>query len=188
LDPDQSDNYVGRAAIRLQQNLPDHVLTDCTHAIKLSPRNMHAYTLRSYALARLGRHAEEIVDLEGALRCADEQSRAMVQAELAWSLATCPDASCRDGRRALELAKMAEKKEAASPESRAETCEALAAAFAETGDFASAVRWQETAIRLMKHTSQQIPDQQSRLSLYRAGKPYRSEPTTRFKQGQSSNQ
>jgi len=51
----------------------------------------------------------------------------------------------------------------------------LAAAYAETGDFDSAVKWQKEAIDLLteKQSSWQRTEYQTRLKLYQAGKPYR---------------
>ena len=47
----------------------------------------------------------------------------------------------------------------------------LAAAHAEAGQFDDAIRWQEKAIELVE--AEKKADYESRLVLYRAGKPYR---------------
>ena len=49
----------------------------------------------------------------------------------------------------------------------------LAAALAETGDFAQAVTWQERAIELNKSPDK---EEEARLELYRKGQPYREQP------------
>ena len=85
---------------------------------------------------------------------------------LAWFLATCKDASLRNGRRAVGLAVRADK---AKPEDAA-TLDTLSAAYAEAGDFTNAVATQRKAIRLSPAASQ--GDLQSRLDLYLEGKPY----------------
>jgi len=89
--------------------------------------------------------------------------------DLAWLLATCPEESLRDGRRAVELAtrscELTEWKGAG-------TLGTLAAAYAETGDFDKAVEWQEKAIKL--YTSEGDKKEWSeRLNLYKNRKPLR---------------
>ena len=50
----------------------------------------------------------------------------------------------------------------------------LAAAYAEAGEFLSAVKWQDKAISL---ASEELKGElRSRLDLYKAHKPYRDEP------------
>jgi len=68
--------------------------------------------------------------------------------QLAWMLATCPDPSYRDGKRAVALA---EKVVQRFPE--ANFMDTLAAAYAEAGNMAAAVRVQQMAVeRLKKET------------------------------------
>ena len=51
---------------------------------------------------------------------------------------------------------------------------ALAAALAETGDFAEAVKWQQKALDWSEHyPKQQLETMRSRLELYKQGKPCR---------------
>ena len=90
---------------------------------------------------------------------------------LAWLLATSPDAALRDGRKAVEYAA---KACALTGYRRASNLDTLAAAHAENGDFKSAVRWQERAMRaLPAQPAEQIADYRERLKLYEQGKPYR---------------
>jgi hypothetical protein len=50
----------------------------------------------------------------------------------------------------------------------------LAAAYAEAGDFAAAIKWQEKAASLVFSDKEKV-DYGSRLTLYQAGKPCRDE-------------
>jgi len=58
------------------------------------------------------------------------------------------------------------------------TFDTLAAAYAEAGDFAQAVHWEERAIQLGGGDSAFYYDALERLELYRARKPYRMEPAS----------
>jgi hypothetical protein len=87
---------------------------------------------------------------------------------LAWILATSPDAKLRDGRRAVRLATTVCE---ATDYKLAYILSTLAAACAEAGDFPSAVKWSTKAV--------QIGDQRHGESLkkelesYKAHKPWR---------------
>jgi hypothetical protein len=63
--------------------------------------------------------------------------------DLAWLLATCPDPTIRDGPKALTLAQEAVE---ATGRRKPELLDSLAAANAEAGDFATAVKVEKEAI------------------------------------------
>jgi hypothetical protein len=88
----------------------------------------------------------------------------------AWILATSPDATYRDGRLAVAAATHAnELTNWKFPQFLA----TLAAAYAEIGDFASAVRWQERALERVAAEGRSSKPEQDRLSLYKSAKPFR---------------
>src|SRR5262249_45347870 len=89
--------------------------------------------------------------------------------ERAMILAACPEARLRDGRKAVEAATRACELTGWDQPMYLDT---LAAAYAEAGDFAAAVAWQEKAIERLEDEPQK-DDVRSRRSLYPAGKPYR---------------
>ena len=83
-------------------------------------------------------------------------------------LAACPRAEVLDGRKAVESATRACD---LTHWDQPACLDTLAAAYAEAGDFRSAVAWQTRAIeRLGGHGDPD--DYRSRLELYQAGKPY----------------
>ncbi len=91
----------------------------------------------------------------------------------AWQLATCPDRKYRDGWKALAYAARAIEK---SKGARPQPFDTLAAACAETNQFAEAVKWQRKAIDLLgPKAEEQRKAMQGRLKLYEEGKPFRTE-------------
>jgi hypothetical protein len=90
----------------------------------------------------------------------------------AWLRATCPDERYRDGKKAVTSATTACE---LSTWKESYTIDTLAAACAESGDFSSAIKWQEKAIALATKDSDK-PDMLIRFGLYTEDKPYREMP------------
>ena len=117
-------------------------------------------------LLNIGRQAEAIENYDKALKIKPDDSG--VLNNLAWVLATSPNAKLRDGERSLKLAKRAcevtEYKEA-------HILSTLAAACAEIGDFPEAIRWSTQAVELGNSAvDEQLAEE---LKSYEAGKPWR---------------
>jgi len=95
--------------------------------------------------------------------------------QLAWMQATCLADEFRNGAEAI---KNATKACELAQWKNAQYMDTLAAAYAEVGDFESAVKWQKQAISLLtKEDPVQWPAEfQERLKLYESGKPYREIP------------
>ncbi|WP_423213377.1 sel1 repeat family protein [Shewanella maritima] len=90
---------------------------------------------------------------------------------VAWILATCPEAEYRDGERAVDLSlKLLE-----SNQNDPTILDNLAAAYAEQGAFEQAVTTQQKAIDALKQNPElaNIDEFQSRLEQYRNNKAYR---------------
>jgi len=88
----------------------------------------------------------------------------------AWLLATHPDAEIRNGVRAVAAARQAVEH---TRDAGGETWEALAAALAESGDFAGAAEWQKKAVADRGYVEDKGDAVRKRLELYGAGKPFR---------------
>jgi tetratricopeptide (TPR) repeat protein len=95
-------------------------------------------------------------------------SEASFYNNFAWILATSTVASARNGAEAFKLATKANE---LTRWSEAGCLDTLAAACAEKGDFASAVKWQSKAIELSKSKGA-VSDLNSRLALYKNQQPY----------------
>ncbi len=114
-----------------------------------------------FAASRRDMEAILVIDPDDSLQCNN----------LAWLLATCPNATVRDGRKAVKLATRACNLTSWSQPGYIDT---LAAAYAEAGDFTDAVKYQQQAKKLVSEGDQ--ADFDSRLKLYQAKQPYREDP------------
>jgi tetratricopeptide (TPR) repeat protein len=110
---------------------------------------------------------------EAAIRSADPPWTALNG--LAMLLATAPEEAARDGSRALLLAEEARRRTGGRELAVLHT---LAAAHAELGDFATAIKVAEVALRLAKSQGQRPIAEALRqaLALYRAAQPIRDRP------------
>lgn len=90
---------------------------------------------------------------------------------IAWILATCPEKKFRNGQRAVTIA----KKLVQENPNDATNLDNLAAAYAELGDFTSAVNYQKKAIKAIANEEQveYKADFRQRLKNYQDQQPYR---------------
>jgi tetratricopeptide (TPR) repeat protein len=136
------------------------------------------------SLAAMGKYERAIVDYSDAIRI--DPKNDLAYNALAWLYATCRDPKFRDGKKAVENATKACELAGWKNEGWMDT---LAAAYAESRNFESAVKWQTKARDLLVAKFKLTPtllkadgqsrlkaDFQSRLELYRAHKAYREEP------------
>jgi hypothetical protein len=93
--------------------------------------------------------------------------------QLAWMKATCADASIRDGNEAVADARKACE---LSEWKEGDWIDTLAAAYAESGDFKSAIEFEEQALRTGNPSESDQKEMQERLSLYKQGYPFRDNP------------
>ena len=169
LDPKYSGAYYHRGIAREFKADYDRAIADFNEAIRLEQKFAGAYFSRGTAWQFKGQYRQAIADFDETIRLEPEFAGAYYNR--AWLWATCPDPQVRDGRKAVESATRACEltgwKDAAQ-------LDALAAAHAEAGDFAAAVKRQTEAAELASENEQ--ADFRARLELYRAGKPYHEPP------------
>ena len=115
-----------------------------------------------------GEYARALADCDELIRLYPDlleahESRARI-------LATCPDARYREGKLAVAAATRAAE---LTNWKNAHVLETLAAAYAEAGDFAGAVRWQQRALERLVAMGIDPNIDQDRLALYQAAKPFR---------------
>jgi tetratricopeptide (TPR) repeat protein len=163
-----------RAQVYLILGKPQLAIQDCGAALRLHPTFFEAALLRASANAALGRHAESLKEIEHVISL-HPRTTALARAlrDRAWLRATCPDPSFRDGRQAIKDAKAACSIMAWGDE---DIIDVLAAAYAEIGDFDSAVRYEEQALTIKGITAENSKRLQNHLALFKQHRPLRPSP------------
>lgn len=168
LNPKLALAYSNRAVSWMQKGESDRALADLDAAIKLSPDMLDAWNNRGFVWRMKGDPHRAILDFSQVIKL--DPKFADAYDSLALIHATSSDAKARNGKRAVELAQRACE---LTKWSNAFYLNTLAAAYAEAGDFKSAVQWQEKAIALKKFSAAGEVAAEGRLALYKAGKPFR---------------
>jgi tetratricopeptide (TPR) repeat protein len=141
LVPTETVFYRDRGNIALAQKDYDKALADYNRSIELDPSYVVPWHLRGVTWQAKKDYARALADFEKAVQLAGKAPYAATyHTALAMLRAGCPDATIRDGGKALTAAQRAH----ALAKGPAEMA-ALAAAHAELGHFAEAVDWQEKA-------------------------------------------
>jgi Tfp pilus assembly protein PilF len=138
--------------------------------IQHSPETARGFTDLGTLLFRQGRVAEAVPVLRTAI--AVDLTAYPAYGLLAWIMATCPDATFRNGPQAVEYATyLIRDRQQISPQ----WLDALAAAHAESGSFPQALAVQERAIQVWRASGREDAAQQGelRLVMYRRAQPFR---------------
>jgi len=170
LDPTYLSAHVNRARAWNAKGEYEKAVAGYDEALRLDPKYAYAYFGRAYTNNKRKEYSKGLADLREAIRL--DPNFADSRNNLAWLLATCPDAKLRDGREAVEQGKKACE---LSQEKNSDHLGTLAAAYAEAGDFENAVRWETKAIEV-NSTGYDKADAEKRLELFRQKQPYRQEP------------
>jgi tetratricopeptide (TPR) repeat protein len=147
----------------------DAALKDLDEAVKFG--HPPAQLNRGWAYELKGDYKKAAADYADLLNL--RPSDALALNNMAWLKATCPDATFRDGKEAVKLAQQVCE---LSGHREGTFLDTLAAAHAEAGDFAAAVKAQEKALEDVGFAKKYGEDAQKRLHLYKDKKPYRTTP------------
>jgi hypothetical protein len=132
---------------------------------------VEAALLRANINARLGKYAEALKEYNYLVSLHPRQvTLARVLSERAWFYATCPNASFRNGQQAVKDAKAACSIMVWKDEHMIDT---LAVAYAETGDFNSAVQYVAQALAVKGVSPDSTKLFQQHLALFQQHKPIR---------------
>lgn len=169
LAPEEAHHRICRAKYLSTQSRFEESIAEATSALVFEPDSAEAWCARADALYRSGAFAKAIEDYKKSLKVKSIPIEVYCSASLFF--ASCPDEVFRDGAMAVELALKANKSKTAMDDHDQVYC-ALAAAYAETGDFERAVAWQKKVCEL-KPTE----ENQGILADYELGRPYRNYAT-----------
>jgi tetratricopeptide (TPR) repeat protein len=170
LQPNYANAYYNRGNVLLTKGRLHEAIADLETALQIQPNDADAHTCLGNALLRQGSLKEAIAQYEEASALApnDPHSRNNV----AWVLGTSPDASIRDGAKAVEFAQQAVGLSGGRDPKFIRT---LAAAYAESGQFSEAITAAKQAIMIanMQGKSGLARVLNEDLRLYRANIPLR---------------
>ncbi len=169
INPKNADAFRNRGLAWLRKGDRDKAIADFTKSLGIDPKSAWAYTNRGLAWWRKGEYDKALPDYLKAVEI--DTNFVPASNNLASFYATCPDAQYRDGWFAVQIAGKAYKLTGGKDGG---VCDTLAAAYAESGDFAKARELQEKAIELAAEKKK--PQFRSRLELYKQGKPYHEPP------------
>jgi predicted negative regulator of RcsB-dependent stress response len=169
ISPDNVPAQCGLAMALVVEGRLDEANDVCRKALQIQPSASRIHYVLGNILSRQGRWAEAVTEYKLALNFDPNQVLAMN--DLAWLLATAPDARFRDGPEAVRLG---EKACQLSNYQVTLYVGTLAAAYAESGHFDDAVKTAERAVALATAAKNDGLAKKNRelLELYQLKKPY----------------
>ena len=173
VEPDYTKAHYNLANIFFVQGRWDEAIKHYQQALKQMPDSVHAHYQLGLALQSRGRFAEAVAQLQKVLEL--DPKHIPAQNNLAWLLATCPDGSLRDGKKAVALAQQAVQ---LSGGKSPEILDTLAAAYAEAGRFPEAVATARRALDLsIAQNNKSLAEVlQNQLKLFESHSPYHEKP------------
>jgi tetratricopeptide (TPR) repeat protein len=173
LKPDYADAHGNLANVLAAQGRLEEAIPEYRRTLELVPDSAQAHFRFGQALQGQRNFEAAIQEYQKALDLAPQHLSAHLG--LAWLLATCPEASLRNGQKAVELAQQAERLGGGESPQILDT---LAAAYAEAGQFGEAVETARQALSLpaTKNNQPLAEAIESRLKLYEANAPYHEKP------------
>jgi tetratricopeptide (TPR) repeat protein len=171
IKPDFVEAHYNLGNVFLQTGRADEAVAHFQRALELNPDNAGGHQNLGRCFFLLGRMEEATSQYQKALQI--EPANPRTQNELAWLLATCAQASLRNGTEAVELARQANARSGGNNPLILHT---LAAAYAEAGQFSEALETAQRALQLAwAQANAKLAGQlQIEMKLYQAGKPFHS--------------
>ena len=167
------DHFLARYGLGhalLEKGELDGAIRVCRSALSLRPSDADCHTTLAIALEEKGNSAEAMQHYYRALELAPSSVPTLTN--LAWLMATSQDASLRNGSKAVEFAKQADRLVGGA---NILVLRTLAAAYAENGEFAAALRTAHSAMELARMNGEDAvaTDLDQQIALYELGMPYR---------------
>jgi len=133
--PDYGDVYLNLGSVLFQQGRTDEAIALWRKAAATQPEDGGFHTILGDAFLKKGLRNDAIAEYKLAARSSPQDP--LPRNNLAWLLATCADASIRNGAEAMDLASQAVQLSRSADPSCLRT---LAAANAEAGQFSEAIK------------------------------------------------
>ena len=168
-NPEDPKAHAGLGEVYKYLKHPGQAEESFRRALQLDPEYVAAYDALGLLLQQQGKYAEAIKVIRRGLELGPKHLQ--MTNNLAWLLATSPNAELRDGAEAVRLAKLSSE---ATKRENANFLDTLAVAYAEMGSFEQAVEVNERALKLARNTGEEalIPILESRRSLYENKQAY----------------
>ena len=171
VDPTMWPALYVRAQIFATQGKYELAIQDCNEALRQYRGCVEAALLRAKINSYLRKYAEASKEFNYLVSLHPRNvTLARALSDRAWFLATCPDPSFRNGQQAVKDAKAACSIMVWKDEHMIDT---LAAAYAETGDFDSAMRYAQQALAVKDISEVDSKKIQRHLELFKQNKPIR---------------
>lgn len=170
LKPDYAKAQFNLANLLAAQGRTREAIAHFQSAVASAPDLIRARYQLGVLLQSVGQYAAAVEQYQKILQ--QDPRHVPTQNNLAWLMATCPDASLRNGRKAVETAEQAIQY---SGGKHPELLDTLAAGFAEDGEFDVAVTTARSALELAGEQNNQalVNEIKARLALYASKKPFR---------------
>jgi tetratricopeptide (TPR) repeat protein len=173
IKPDYAPAHYSLANLLFAQGQWQGAVEHYQQALEQMPDSVHAHYQLGLSLQCLGKSAAAIPEFDKVLEL--DPNHVAAQNNLAWILATCPDASLRNGSKAMDLAQRAmHLSDGKSPQ----ILDTLAAAYAEAGQFPEAVGTARRALELSEAQNNKplMEVIHNQLKLFETNSPYHEQP------------
>jgi len=172
INPIQASVHSSLGVVLLEIGRVNESLAHLQRALQIDPNDGDAHYNLGNTFLQMARPNEAVAQYSRALEIDPNDTEA--QNNLAWILATCPDARVRDGTKAV---KIAERADSLTVRKSPVISATLAAAYAEAGQLADAVKTAERAseLALTEGNVSRADAIREQLQFYRSGSPFRDE-------------
>jgi protein O-mannosyl-transferase len=175
LRPENAPAHDNLAKAFLQKGEVAKAMEHYRRLLEIQPDNAEAHNILGTVLVQQGRIREALDQWQETLAIQPENGNA--KSNLAWVFATCPEASIRNGPKAVQLAEQALRLSGGKIPVIFRT---LAAAYAESGRFPDAIHAAQRGFELAtsQHNSALADEFQRHIVLYESGTPLRDSSLT----------
>jgi tetratricopeptide (TPR) repeat protein len=174
-EPKMAIAYIDRGNAHAGAGHTQQALADYDNAIRNVTNSTEGDVIQARAYMQKGEYARAAARFDQARRRSPRDDS--VLNSFAWFKATCPNASVRNGAEAVQAAT---KGCEISKWKDGDLIDTLAAAYAESGDFVQAIKYQTQALAIRPFSApDSLSQMQKRLRSYQAHKPFREEPKLR---------